>query len=358
MFLTDAINEYNYSLLIKAVSKSINEHYSKPIFITLNSTQNSSIITINTFAFEFFTKNGILQARKQFLQALKYSVERFDVKIVLLAASTKRLFGKEAEIKVNWDGLPDENGFTIQELYPHVIFTNGDNGTSVVFNSEIDRIISNLKISENGNAVMINGLGLLGTDALKHLLLKNTNPEQIYIISTHTKELKELIGTKNIGVFDSIQNIPQTEARKITAIINCTHNPKSIITSECINYLQNGQLIHVIDVAVPYGFPEEEFNKCKNVTRQDGGNAYVAEGLEFFFNPEICGLTENVLYGCFAEAMCLSAYLKENPDRKDYIRNFDYFNVNEKTKEFVSELFEKFGIGIAPIPYNFMKKMK
>ncbi|ROL61846.1 hypothetical protein D9V86_03715 [Bacteroidetes/Chlorobi group bacterium ChocPot_Mid] len=350
--LTNSKNQYDFTLS-QGISK--NNAYYKPVFFELNDSIFGSLIVLEMFSDESLYKRGIIKARKQFLLALQYAVERFDVKIILLAASTKRLFGKEAEIRVNWDGLQDNEGFTIQELYPDVIFTNGDNGTSVIFNAEIDRIVENANIQNNGNNVLINGLGLLGTDALKHLLMKKLNPEQIYIISSHTKELKELINTNNIKVFDTIQNIPQSEAKKITAIINCTHNPKSIITSDCISYMQDSQPIHVIDVAVPYGFPEEEFSKCKNVIRQDGGNAYIAEGLEFFFNPEICGLTENVLYGCFAEAMCLGAYLKENPNKKEFISGFDYFNVNEKTKKFVSELFQNYGVGIAPVPYNFMK---
>ncbi len=352
--LTNGKNKHDFTL-----SQGIpqNNSFYKPVFFELYDSILGSLIVLEMFSEDSMYKQGILKSRKQFLLALKYAVERFDVKIILLAASTKRLFGKEAEIKVNFEGLPDSEGFTIQELCPDVIFTNGDNGTSVIFNAEINRIVENTNVNQNGNCILINGLGLLGTDALKHLLMKNMNPEQIYIISSHTKELKELININNIKVFDTIQNIPQAEAKKITAIINCTHNPKSIITSDCINYMQDSQPIHVIDVAVPYGFPEEEFVKCNNVIRQDGGNAYVAEGLEFFFNPEICGLTENVLYGCFAEAMCLGAYLKENPDKKEFIRDYDYFNVNESTKEFVNKLFQKYGVGIAPVPYNFMKRI-
>jgi hypothetical protein len=79
-------------------------------------------------------------------------------------------------------------------------------------------------------------------------------------------------------------------------------------------------------------------------------------GLEFYFNPDICGLTENVLYGCFAETMCLAAFLKENLDKKDFLHDFDFFNVNKETKSFVKSLFDKYGVGIAPVPYNFNKR--
>ena len=92
-----------------------------------------------------------------------------------------------------------------------------------------------------------------------------------------------------------MHDIESIDRHKIRAIINCTHNPEQIISAEKINHIQNGQSINVIDVAVPYGFPEAEFSKCHNVYRQDGGNAYMNNTLEFFFNPELCALTENVL---------------------------------------------------------------
>jgi hypothetical protein len=78
--------------------------------------------------------------------------------------------------------------------------------------------------------------------------------------------------------------------------------------------------------------------------------------LEFYFNPEICGLTDNVLYGCFAEAMCIGAYLKEYPNQKENLKDYDWFNVNDRTKEFIRKLFQKYNVTTAPVPYNYMKR--
>jgi hypothetical protein len=72
---------------------------------------------------------------------LKYAALNLDVKIVLLAASTKRLFGKEIELRVNWDGNLHHNGLTLHEPYPEIIFTNGDNVTADILNIEIDSIV-------------------------------------------------------------------------------------------------------------------------------------------------------------------------------------------------------------------------
>lgn len=347
----------------------------KPVFVEYNNSSLGSLIALNNFPEDCISKNGIIKARKQFLQALKYSVENFKVNVVLLAASTKRLFGKEIELRVNWDGHLDNSGFTLRELYPEILFTNGDNGTAAILDMEVDAILEKIKLSSENidsckflnydhtcsGSIIINGLGLLGTNTLKHLIEKQFCDYQVIVISNHTKELDEIIGKSNVSVFTHINEIENHccmgYKNNIKLIVNCTHHPNQIITSNSINHIQNGQTIHVIDVAVPYGFPEEEFNKCQNVIRQDGGNAYIENGLNFWFNPEICGLTENVLYGCFAETVAISSYLKENPEEIENIRKLDLFNVNKETKNFVKELFKKYGIGIAPVPFNFNKRI-
>jgi hypothetical protein len=357
VFFSNLLNIKNQNDFIISQGSPIEDSFYKPIFLEYNETTTGSLIALENFPEDSACKNGIIKARKQFLQGLKYGVENLKVNVVLLAASTKRLFGKEIELKVAWDGHLDNSGFTLRELYPEILFTNGDNGTAAILNMEIESIIQKAEIISQNNAVIINGLGLLGLDSLEYLLEKNLFDEQIIVISNHTKDLKELVQNRNINVFSSIPEIKVSDIDRIRAIVNCTHNPTSLITAENLKYIQNGQTIHVVDVAVPYGFPEEEFNQCHNIFRQDGGNAYIEDGLDFFFNPELCGLTENVLYGCFAETVAISTYLKENPEEIEYIRTLDLFNVNKKTKDFVKELFKKYGIGIAPIPFNFNKRI-
>lgn len=356
-FFSNLLNIKNQNDFINTQGRPIEDSFYKPVFLEYNQKTKGSLIALDNFPEDCASKNGIIKARKQFLQALKYSVENLNVSIVLLAASTKRLFGKEIELKVNWEGNLDKSGFTLRELYPHILFTNGDNGTAAILNLEIESVLQKTGVITHNNSVIINGLGLLGLDSLEYLLSKNLSDEQIIIISNHTKDLKELISSRNIKIFPDIKSIEINDIDKIRLIVNCTHNPTSLITFDNLKYIQNGQTIHVIDVAVPYGFPEEEFYKCKNIYRQDGGNAYIENGLEFFFNPEICGLTENVLYGCFAETVALATYLKENPEEIENIRQLDLFNVNKKTKSFVKGLFEKYGIGIAPVSFNFNKRI-
>ena len=375
VFFSNLLNIKNQNDFIISQGYPLKDSFFKLIFLEYKEITNGSLIALDNFPEDCINKNGIIKARKQFLQALKYAIESLNIKIVLLAASTKRLFGKELELMVNWEGNLDDSGFTIRELNPEILFTNGDNGTAIVLEMEINSILEKENIKpENENqcnllkngykcsgSVIINGLGLLGTNSLLHLIENQFCDKQVIVISNHTKELDALIGEKGVKVYSKIEEIQNhccmENKNHVKMIVNCTHHPSQMITAESISHIQNGQTINVIDVAVPYGFPEEEYLKCSNVYRQDGGNAYIENGLEFFFNPEICGLKENVLYGCFAEIVAISAYLKENPEEIENIRKLDLFNVNKKTKEFVKGLFEKYGIGIAPVPFNFNKRI-
>jgi hypothetical protein len=374
ILFSNLIDDYYQNIYRNLLGYPSNESYYKPLFLNHINETIGGLIALDNFPLDYMTRTGIINARKQFLKALKYSVENLNVKIILLAASTKRLFGKEIELRVNWDGNLDNTGFTLRELYPELLFTNGDNGTAIILEMEIDSVLKNQNISpefedycdfmgdyfECSGTVIINGLGLLGTNSLLHLIENQFCNNQVIIISNHTKELEQIIGTRDVKVFTHINEIENHcclgHKNNVKLIVNCTHHPEQMITAESISRFQNGQTLNVIDVAVPYGFPEEEYLKCNNVKRQDGGNAFIENGLEFFFNPEICGLTENVLYGCFAETMALSIFVKEKLENREFLNQLDFFNVNMKTKNFVKGLFDKYGIGIAEEPFNFMKR--
>ncbi len=355
LFISDSLNLEHVSSSIVSNRFRGSEDFNEPMFLRYQDYSSGCLIPINSFANDCISKAGIIKARKQFLSALEYAVDEFDVKIVLLAASTKRLFGKHIELKVSNDGLLVDSGFTLSELFPNIIFTNGDNGTALILNQEIDFIIEKAGIASKNNSLLINGLGLLGLDSLEHIFEKNLNNEQIIVCSNHTKDLHELLLDRNIRIFPNMSAINHNETTKITGIVNCTHNPASLISAENLRNIQNGQPIYVVDVAVPYGFPEEEFKKCRNVYRQDGGNAFIENGLEFYFNPQLCGLVDNVLYGCFAETLSISAFLNDYPEEIDNIRSLDLLNVNKATKIFVKKLFENYGIGIAKNPLSYKR---
>ena len=355
VFLSNLTDENCFNNFYQFLRYEDNKDFYKPLFYTLNSKLLGTLIALNSLSLDFLNKKGILNAKKQFMAALKYAVNDLDVKVVLLAASTKRLFGKYCDDKVDFEGNPDKNGKTLSEYFPNVLFTNGDNGTAGLFNKEIDNILEKSGVFSNGYSVLVNGAGILGLDALQHLINREISDDQILVMSSHTQDLKHIIANRNIQVFPNFEELATHNGHSITAIINCTHHPKSIINHQRIQSIQNGQKVYVVDTAVPAGFPEEEYNKCENVYRQDAGNAWIDSGLEYFFNPEIANLAENVVYGCFAETMLLAMYLKEHPDKFNELKKFDFFTVNPETKSFVNGLFDKYNISIAPKPLNFNK---
>ena len=193
-------NMYDYTWqknFKKFLGLPFQESFYKPLFLQFDNETIGSIVFLDIIPDDCIQKNGIIKARKQFLNALKYSIDKLNIKIILLAASTKRLFGKDIELKVNWNGNLDDSGFTLQELYPDILFTNGDNGTALILEMEIDKILEKENIkpenenqcnySENGfkcsGSVIINGLGLLGTNSLTHLIEKQFCDKQVIVIS-------------------------------------------------------------------------------------------------------------------------------------------------------------------------------
>jgi hypothetical protein len=70
---------------------------------------------------DLLSSRGRKKAKEQFISAADWA-EKHGAKVVLLAASTKRLFGEE--------------GKTIKELFPNLIFTIGDSGTMLMLLGE------------------------------------------------------------------------------------------------------------------------------------------------------------------------------------------------------------------------------
>lgn len=363
VFISNLLEE-NKNYLITSQGLAINDNFYKPFYFEYRKTYVGALVVINSSPGDCISKSGIIRARKQFLEALDYAVEELSAEVVLLSASTKRLFGKTLELRVNKEGLLDNNGFTLKEKYQNILFTNGDNGTSVILEMEIDSVLKKENVvpktndNSNKDSIIINGLGLLGTNSLEYLIDKQYSDEQVIVVSTHNKELTEIVKDKNVKLVSHISHLTEhlnKQSSNVKLIVNCTHHPDQILKAENLHDIQTGTM-NVIDVAVPYGFEQEEYSKCKNIYRQDGGNAYIGEGLDYWFNPEILGLTENVIYGCFAEALAIGVFLSENPDLKSTFQDFDLFNVNKKSKKLVNSIFNKYNIGIAPVPYNYMVK--
>ncbi|MCX6155215.1 MAG: hypothetical protein NT007_13760, partial [Candidatus Kapabacteria bacterium] len=186
------------------LGKNIGSEIFRPMFLEFNNVLNGCLIQLDIFPEDCITKSGIIKARKQFLNAVKYSVHQLKTDIILLAASTKRLFGKNADERVNSEGLLISNGFTLSEYFPDILFTNGDNGTALILEMEIEANLQEILSNNHKPNIVINGLGLLGLSALEFLIDRNIDDEQIIVISNYTKDLKELINGKNIKLYQNL----------------------------------------------------------------------------------------------------------------------------------------------------------
>lgn len=112
---------------------------------------------INSDTHELLTTKGRRKAKEQFLSATKWAVDN-GAKVVLLAASTKRLFGRDAK--------------ELKEKFPNTIFTIGDNGTAHLLTEDTFNAIEKNGISkEGGNAYSSDISYVLGALSYKKLSL-------------------------------------------------------------------------------------------------------------------------------------------------------------------------------------------
>ena len=264
--------------------------YFKPMEYFLDENEGS-VYCINSSPHDLLNRQGIREARKQFFAALKHARDN-GAKVVLFAASLKRLFGAEQNELVDYDGVVSLDGKTIMDWFPEILFTNGDNGTAVILRDEIDGILEKATIGVNRGYVAVLGGGLLGVEAIKHLRAKGLKDKQIKVVSTMSNDIKSIANGTEIGVFDTVANIDVD----VNTLLCCTHN-KPLSADD----VENLGIKHVLDVAVPAGFTEEQYFKCKNVYRQDGGNAYNPY-IDFFFDSSIIGLAPKEMYGCFCRS--------------------------------------------------------
>lgn len=321
-------------LVRKMQGDPVDGNFFKPLYFSVKNIKGA-IFLINSDPADLKVISGIKRARQQFMAALS-QIKGSGVKVVVLGASLKRLFGPRLENKVAKNGCVDDvEGATLSELYPDIIFTNGDNGTSVIFTEEIEKMLERANIRPGQGKVALVGAGLLGSSALECLLKKNLEDYQINVISSFSHDIKIAMGYGNFYVHDSIDDLDT----HIDFLICCTH--KNIVTGEKINNLE---IKYVLDVCAPAAFPENEYLKTKHVTRQDAGNAF-NEALVYSFNPEVIDSSQNEMYGCFAEGTSMAYYIKNFCTTKHLLKckECNWFEINKNSQEMVREMFKKAG---------------
>lgn len=274
---------------------------------------------------QLYTKQGRQIARQQFINAVSWA-DRRGARVVLLAASTKRLFGR--------------NGTELRKMFPHITFTIGDNGTALMLCQDVLRALRLSRLAPGSRILVAGAYGILGTEVTRFLL------EQRYEVVG--------FGTNGTLLADFSRQFPielhsgYAAAGKVDAVIACTHSREAKLTRESVEQLRRPcRRLLVVDVAEPANLDAETFGTCQHVvTRQDAGNARAAS-LRFVLggiSSRMLDLPDRTVFGCFAEAMAL--YHGIYREQRRPLAERDWFQVNADNIALIEP--EMASLGFAP----------
>jgi predicted amino acid dehydrogenase len=285
---------------------------------------------------ELYTSEGRKKARKLFIEACRWADKR-GVRVVLLAASTKRLFN---------------GGRKLKEMFPHIVFTIGDNGTDLVLREETLQTLKKAQlISEYSRIAVLGPYGFLGETMVIHLLQEGYN---VVGIGPNNNLLSQVAEKYDIQTFSDLES-----AGKFDAVIACTHSEKVRINAENVDILRKeGQKLLLIDVAEPSNMRRSEFLKVEDrVVRIDSGNAY-SPNLKYVLGAityKMFRLSRGVTFGCFAETLTIGRAIKLGMP----VYMVDWFKVNEENMRLVKLLFSQDEKGFrVPSPRNYSRKVE
>lgn len=311
--------------------KPASGHFNGPRY-QLNGViaQNRAIDSVTV---DLLSSHGRKKAKEQFIAATEWAQKK-GAKIILLAAALKRLFG--------------EDGGTLKERFPNLIFTIGDNGTALLLRNEIFRAFDAAGFTTIRSKIAVLGpYGLLG-ELMTQALCKRGYT--VIGAGPNAPGLSRVSKDYDIETCQTFEDIG-----KVDAVIACTHSDKIRMTAEIVDRIRyKDRKLLVIDVAEPSNLTEDEFKRCNgNIVRQDAGNAYSPnlKNVLGAISYRMFRLTRGVAFGCFAETMSLASALKRG---EESVQDIDWFQVNDDNMKIVEGLFKKDGFTI-PSPRCFGK---
>lgn len=246
----------------------------------------------NVTSEEMGTSKGRRKSREYFIAATRWAQDN-GAKVILLAAGTKRLFGDE--------------GASLRELFPDLIFTIGDNGTMIILIDETLRALRETNLHPGFCKIGVLGpYGFLGEMMVQVLVEKGYSLIGAGPNSSGLKKINEVYGIETCLDF--------TGMGQVDAVVACTHSGKISLTAESIELIRKSdKKLLVIDVAEPSNLKYKEYLKCRNkIIRQDAGNAY-SKDLKYVLGAvsyRLFRLTQGVAFGCFAEAISIASDIK------------------------------------------------
>jgi predicted amino acid dehydrogenase len=289
-------------------------------------------------AAEMMTKEGRRKAKEQFIAATEWA-ERKGARVVLLAASTKRLFGRD--------------GAELKARFPNILFTIGDNGTAQLLQTDVFRALEMARLRPNAARVLVIGpYGILGQHVTQALIDEGY---EVVGYGSNQAALAELaLRYPNMQVMTEIRQVGMVDA-----VVACTHSTESKLSAECVEWLRHHRRkLLVVDVAEPANLDQDTYALCRDVVvRQDAGNAF-SQSLEYVlgsFSSNLLMLSDQVVFGCFAEAMTLyhAIYLRGHGQ----LAERDWFVVNSAQITEIAMAFAEIGFRVS-LPNCFGEPVK
>ncbi|MDF2152810.1 hypothetical protein [Vibrio sp. CAU 1672] len=290
----------------------------------------------NFTAEEMYSRKGRKHAKQAFVEAVKWAQQQ-GAKVVLLAASTKRLFGHD--------------GVELKKMFPEILFTIGDNGTAHLLCSDVDRGLEKAGFANQRPRILVIGTyGILGSAVCRHL---HQQQHDFVGFGANPVWLEKFARETNYPTVNDLN-----EVGKVDMVVTCTHGAESKLTVDVIEQLRrrNRKLL-VVDVAEPANLERDVYNQCSDrVVRQDAGNGY-SRDLHYVLGPlgyKSLMLSRGTIFGCFAEAMALyhAIYRKNNLA----LRNRDWFDVSSENQAIIAEAFRSLQMGL-PTPHCFGREV-
>ncbi|NDY92806.1 hypothetical protein [Ideonella livida] len=288
---------------------------------------------LNVTAAEILDREGRRRARQVFMDAVDWAQDQ-GARVVLLAASTKRLFGRD--------------GHDLKARFPHLLFTLGDNGTAWLLCRDVERAarLAGLPTLQQARVLVVGAYGILGTAVSRHLQAQGC---QVAGWGRQVVLLEELSSRTGLPVCMNLET-----AGHFDIVVTCTHSPDSRLSAEQLELLRpEGRRLVVVDVAEPANLTPEALARCGGrVIRQDAGNAHSPQ-LRYVLgrlSHHKLHLPRGTAFGCFAEAMAL--HHAAHVERQAHVLQQDWFQVNPAQMGLVARAFDGLRLGL-PDPHCF-----
>lgn len=288
---------------------------------------------INVTAAEILDRDGRRRAKAVFTDAVRWAQDQ-GARVVLLAASTKRLFGRD--------------GQELKERFPDMLFTIGDNGTAWLLCRDVERAaqLGGFSSLRQARVLVVGAYGILGSAVSRYLQAQGC---QVAGYGSNTALLEDLSARTGLPVCLNLET-----AGTFDIVVTCTHSEDSRLSRDDVELLRPaGHKLLVVDVAEPANLDAATLAQCAgHVLRQDAGNGHSPQ-LHYVLgrlSHAKLQLPRGTVFGCFAEAMALyhAAYLEHQVP----VLQHDWFQVNPAQMRLVAQAFADLQLGL-PAPHCF-----